>query len=284
MYDIAIVGGGPAGIAAAVNARRRNKNTVVVSKENYSSKLVQARQIENFLGIPMISGQELAKRIREHAESLAANFLKDEIQSIYPEDHQFHLIGRENSFQAKTVILAVGVSLGAEIRGESEWIGLGVSYCITCDGMFFKNKTVAVIGYIPEAESELHFLADICANVYYLPQYKLLGELDSRITLLRDKPIEITGTHQVEKLKLSGGELMVDGIFIERSALPITQLLADLKTDQGLILCDQNQTTNLPGIFAAGDCTGKPWQISRAIGQGQVAALSAVNYLEAFQA
>lgn len=280
MVDIAIVGGGPAGLSAAVNARRRNKDVVVISKETHSSKLMQAHLVDNYIGIPEISGRELAARFLEHAKRLGAGFIKDEIQSIYPEDGQYHLIGRENMIQAKSVILAVGVALGTEIANESDWVGRGVSYCATCDGMFFKEKVVAMIGYIPEAETELHFLADICAKVYYLPQYKGVGELDTRVTVVNDKPVGIHGNEKVETLKLSRGELQLDGIFIERSARPADQLLTDLRTDQGLILCDAGQATNLPGVFAAGDCTGKPWQISRATGQGQLAALSAVSYLE----
>ncbi len=280
MYDIAIIGGGPAGLAAAVNARRRNKNTIVVSKENHSSKLIQAHQIENYLGIHNVSGRELAVNMREHAEALGANFIKDEIQSIYREDNQYYLIGRENSIQSQTAILAVGVSLGAEIEGETDWIGRGVSYCATCDGMFFKGKTVAVIGYIPEAELELSFLAGICASVIYLPQYKSVGMVDSNVQVLIAKPVAIFGGDNVEGLKTTTGELKLDGIFIERSARPVKDLLADLQTNQGFIVCGPNQVTNLPGIFAAGDCTGKPWQISRAVGQGQVAALQAVSYLE----
>jgi thioredoxin reductase (NADPH) len=280
MYDIAIIGGGPAGLAAAVNARRRNKNTIIISKENHSSKLIQAHQIENYLGIQSVAGRELAVKMRAHAEALGANFIKDEIQSIYQEDNLYHLTGRENSIESKAVILAVGVSLGAEIEGESDWIGRGISYCATCDGLFFKGKTVAVIGYIPEAEVELSFLADICALVFYLPQYKLVGAVDSRVSVLNVKPVAIIGSNKVEGLKTTSAELKVDGIFIERSARPVKDLLADLQTDQGFIVCGPNQATNLPGVFAAGDCTGKPWQIARAAGQGQVAALQAVSWLE----
>ncbi len=280
MYDIAIVGGGPAGLAAAVNARRRNKCTVLISKESHSSKMLQAHRIENYLGISGISGRELAFKMREHAENLSVEFIKDEIQSIYPDNYQYILTGRENSIESKTLILAVGVSLGAEIEGESQWTGRGVSYCATCDGMFFKGKSVAVIGYIPEAESELSFLAEICGQVYYLPQYKPLGALDSRVTVMSGKPLTIFGSNTVEGLKTTVGELSVDGIFIERSARPVNDLLTELQTDQGVIICDQNQATNLPGVFAAGDCTGKPWQISRAVGQGQTAALQAVSFLE----
>ena len=279
MFDIAIVGGGPAGLSAAVNARRRNKSAIIVSKENDSFKLVQSHRIENYLGLSD-TGQELAAKFRAHAESLGVDFIKDEVQSIYQDGALFNLMGRNQMIESKVVILASGISMGTEITGEAEWIGRGVSYCVTCDGMFFKNKTVAVIGYIPEAEAELLFLVDICAQVYYLPQYKIVGALDPRITLLREKPLAISGTDKIESLMTSTSELKVDGIFIERSARPVEQLLIDLKTDGGFIVCDFNQATNLPGVFAAGDCTGKPWQIARAVGQGQVAALNAVSYLD----
>ncbi len=279
MYDIAIIGGGPAGLAAAVNARRRNKQAVLVSKEEYSSKLLQAHQIDNYLGFSQVSGKELIHNMRSHAENLGTVFIKDEIQSIYS-DEVFNLIGRENAIQAKTIILAVGVSLGSEIEGETEFVGRGISYCATCDGMFFKGKTVAMIGYIPEAEGEAAFLTEVCGKVYYLPQYKLTEELDPRITLISGKPQKISGADKVEKLKVTSGEFEVDGVFIERSSRPIDQLIPGLNIEDGFILTDPSQATNLPGVYAAGDCTGKPWQISRAVGQGQVAALSSVHYLE----
>jgi thioredoxin reductase (NADPH) len=283
MYDIAIIGGGPAGLAAAVNARRRNKPAVIVSKETLSSKLVQTHKIDNFLGLPEITGMELAEKMRQHAENLGAVFTKDEVQNIYSDEGKFYLTGRENAIEARTVILAVGVSLGAAIQGEENWIGKGVSYCATCDGMFFKGKTVAMIGYIPEAEGEANFLAEVCAKVYFLPQYKIneaKAALDPRITILNHKPLAIAGTNKVETLQTSKDELALDGVFIERSSLPLDHLLSGLEVADGYIITDPGQRTNLPGVFAAGDCTGKPWQINRAVGQGQVAALSAVHFLE----
>lgn len=281
MYDIAIVGGGPAGLAAAVNARRRNKETVLISKEVYSSKLTQSHQIDNYLGIPQISGADLALRMREHALELGTVILKDEIQSIDDGEERYHLFGRENALEARAVILAVGVSLGAEIDGETRLTGQGVSYCATCDGMFFKGKDVALIGYIPEAENEAAFLAEICAKVYYLPQYKLSRELAPQITLISGKPLAILGSERVESLQTTAGEYPLAGVFIERASRPVDQLIAGLRTESGLIVVDSGQATNLPGVFAAGDCTGKPWQISRAVGQGQSAALSAVQFLDA---
>jgi thioredoxin reductase (NADPH) len=279
IYDIAIVGGGPAGLAAAVNARRRNKQTVLISKEAMSSKMIQAQHIENYLGIPQISGPELIKRMRAHAEAEGVISFKDEVQSIYQEERLFNLIGRENAIQSKAIVLSPGISTAAEISGEAEFAGRGISYCATCDGMFFKGKPVAMIGYIPEAEAEAAFLAEICAKVYYLPQYNLTAELGPKITLIQGKPKAISGTDKVEYIATSTGEYEVAGVFIERAGRPVDQLLDGLHIENGFILVDFTQATNLPGVFAAGDCTGKPWQISRAVGQGQVAALSAIHYL-----
>jgi thioredoxin reductase (NADPH) len=279
IYDIAIVGGGPAGLAAAVNARRRNKQTVLISKETLSSKLVQAEQIDNYLGMPQISGPELIQRMKDHVAAEGTVSIKDEIQSIYSEEQLFNLIGREQASQSRAVVLALGISMTAEIRGEAELAGHGISYCATCDGMFFKGKTVAMVGYIPEAETEAAFLAEICAKVYYFPQYKLDAPLDPKLIMLDGKPTAISGNGKVELLATSAGEFEVDGVFIERAGRPADQLLTGLHIENGFILTDVAQATNLPGVFAAGDCTGKPWQISRAVGQGQVATLSAIHYL-----
>ena len=280
MYDIAIIGGGPAGLSAAVNARRRNKKTIIISKEEQSSKILQAHLIQNYLGLPEISGPELGGRMKEHALALGTTFLKDEIQSLYQEGRSFTLMGRENAIQASAVVLAVGIALGKEIAGETDFIGRGVSYCATCDGLFFKGKTVALIGYIPEAEAEANFLAEVCQKVYFIPQYSFKGELNPNVELWEGKPLSIFGEKKVEALKTSNGELAIDGVFIERSGRPVEQLIDGLKVEDGFIITDPEQATNINGIFAAGDCTGKPWQIGKAIGQGQVAALAAVHYLE----
>lgn len=280
MYDIAVIGGGPAGLSAAVNARRRNKKVVLISKEDQSSKLTQAHLIDNYLGLPGISGPELARRMKEHALSLGTIFLKDEVQSLHRDGREFSLICRENAVQALTVILATGITFGKEIPGESDFVGRGVSYCATCDGMFFKGKNVAMIGYIPEAESEVNFLAEVCQKVYYIPQYGFNGELNPKIEIWEGKPQSILGKEKVESLKTSKGDLAVDGVFIERAGRPIDKLIDGLVVENGLIVVNTDLMTNIAGLFAAGDCTGKPWQISKAVGQGQIAALAAVQYLE----
>lgn len=278
-YDIAIVGGGPAGLAAALNGRRRNKEVVVIGKETISSKLLQSHMIENYLGFPQITGPDLGQQLLNHAQANGTVFIKDQIQQIYGEDKHFQLFGREHQLEATTVILATGVSLGAKLPGESDFVGRGVSYCATCDGMFFKGKPVALIGYIREAETEAEFLAEICSSVYYLPLYSEPGDLDPRITIIGGKPLAITGSDQVNSLQTTAGEWQVSGVFLEKAGQPIAELLPDLHIEGEFIVVDGNQATNIPGVFAAGDCTGKPWQISHAVGQGQVAALNAVAYL-----
>jgi thioredoxin reductase (NADPH) len=281
MYEIAIVGGGPAGLAAAINARRRNKETVVIGKEHVSSKIFQAHRVDNYLGLPEISGRDLAERIRRHAEDMDVIFIKDEIQNINRAAADcFTLLGRENMIEAAAVILATGIALGDEIEGETEFTGKGVSYCATCDAMFFKGKDVALVGYIPEAEAEAKFLAGVCAKVYFLPQYKLSGVLDERIEVINAKPLAVFGSSQVSGLRTSAGELALAGVFIERAGRPAAELIEGVALADVFIKSDANQATNIPGLFAAGDCTGKPWQISRAAGQGQVAALSAAHYLD----
>jgi thioredoxin reductase (NADPH) len=280
MYDLAIVGGGPAGLAAAINARRRNKKTIIIGKEDYSSKLLQSHLIDNYPGFPEIAGSELARKLKEHALAGGVEYLRDEVQNISTAEPGFTLMGRETMTEAQTVILATGIALGAEIKGEHTWLGRGVSYCATCDGMFFKGKKVVMLGYIPAAVAEANFLAEICAEVYFLPLFKGIEQLDPRITVIEGKPLEISGRERVELLRTTKSEITVDGVFIERSGRPVEQLLAGLAIRDGFIIIDADQATNITGVFAAGDCTGRPWQIARAIGQGQVAALSAVKYLE----
>lgn len=280
IMDILVVGGGPAGLSAAVNARRRNKRVGVIGKEVMSSKLWQAHRIENYLGIPGVSGQELANAMRNYAEAEGVELIRDEIQNILFADQLFTAMGREGQYMARSVILGIGVVQEAGIAGEERLVGRGVSYCATCDGMFFKGKRVAMISYIPDGEEEARFLAEICGHVVYMPQYNLRQITDPRIEVLKAKPLEITGEQKVEGLRTADGVIPVEGVFIERPSVSIARLLPDLKVEDGVIVVDREMCTNLPGVFAAGDCVGKPWQIGKAVGEGQIAALSAVKYLE----
>ncbi|HHT06037.1 MAG TPA: NAD(P)/FAD-dependent oxidoreductase [Hydrogenispora sp.] len=279
-YDLLVIGGGPAGLSAAVNGRRRNKRVLLVGKEKVSSKLRQAHRVDNYLGFTAISGADLAASYREHALAEGVELKEDEIRNFWLEEGGFQAMGKEHLYAAKTVIIASGTPQKASIPGEENLVGKGVSYCATCDGMFFRGKRVFFLSELEEGEKDANFLADICAQVYYLPRYK--GDyrsLDPRIEVVSGRVLRLHGEERLTKVETSAGEYEVEGAFIERASLPLDSLMPDLALENGFIKVDREMRTNVQGVFAAGDCTGKPWQIAKAVGEGLVAALSAVDYL-----
>jgi len=278
-YQLAIVGCGPAGMSAALNAKIRNKDFVLLGSEVCSPKLAKAPQIDNYLGFPEIKGEELRQNFFEHLEAMGIEIIPWKVLNVYP-GPPFTLVGNNESFTADAVILATGVSPTKLFPGETEFLGRGVGYCATCDGPLYKGKRVAIISYSQEGEGEANFMAEICSEVYYIPFYKEVGKLDSRIILKKARVKEIFGTQMVEKLVLDNEELPVDGVFVLRESLPAEQIVPGLETEKGAIKVNRELETNIPGLFAAGDCAGQPYQINKAVGEGGVAALSAIKYLD----
>lgn len=281
-YELAIVGCGPAGMSAAINAKIRKRDFVLLGTEFCSPKLSKAPQVDNFLGFPEIDGEELRQRFLSHLKHMNIEIIPWKVTNIYP-GPPFTLVGSNDSVEADAVILATGVSAQKLLPGETELLGKGVGYCATCDGPLYKGKSVAIIAYDKEGESEANFMADICSEVYYLAFYKDLGHLDSRIIQIKGKVKQIAGEQRVEKLVLDHEELSVDGVFILRESLPAEQLVPDLLMDKGSISVNHDLETNIPGLFAAGDCTGQPYQLIKAAGEGGSAALLAIKYLDALK-
>lgn len=282
VWPILIIGGGPAGLSAAINARKRNKQVLVLAKEQISHKLLAAPNVANYPGIAEITGTELGKALYEHARSMGTEFKRDEAQQIVKDGDVFWVMGREEQYQASKILLALGVLENKNIPGESEFEGKGVSYCATCDGAFFKNKDVAMIAYLPEAEIEARFLAGICRQVYYIPQYRPLPQesIADNVSILSGVPKSISGQEAVESIKIGDQNLSVQGVFIERPGVPPLKLIDGLQIIDEKIVTDENMETNIPGVYAAGDCTGRPWQIARAVGQGQIAAIAMAKELD----
>lgn len=278
-YDLAIVGCGPAGMSAALNARIRELNFILLGSEVCSPKLAKAPQIDNFLGFPEIEGEQLRQLFLQHLKRMKIEVVPFKVTNIYP-GPPFTLIGKEQNFEADAVILATGVSVQKLLQGEAEFLGRGVGYCATCDGPLYRNKVVAVVGYHPEAEAEANYMANICAKVFYVPYYKGLKQLDSRIEVRQGKVKAITGSDRAEHLELDQESLEVDGVFILRDNLPAQQLVSELEMEEGSIKVNHHLETNIPGLFAAGDCTGQPYQLIKAAGEGGVAALQAGKYLD----
>lgn len=281
LWDLLVVGAGPAGIAAAINARVRKKEVLVVGAEIGSSKLRKAPQVDNYPGLSGISGEELMERFLDHARGLGAVIEEGRVEMVYPGEEFTCMTKDFRMFKARAVILATGVRQALLLPGEKELLGRGVSYCATCDAGLYKGKDVAVIGDSPEAEGEVNFLAELCHKVYYFPLYKGDVQVSSNVEVRLEKPRAILGEERVNALYLSSGEeLPVSGVFVIRDVKPGEQLVEGLKLDDGAIVVGRGMETNIPGIFAAGDCTGRPYQIGKAVGEGLTAALSAVAYLD----
>lgn len=283
-YDLAIVGCGPAGLAAAVNGAIRKKKVVIFGSDFCSPKLHHAPHIENYLGLPKITGEELRNKFLAHLKEMNLAVNKNHISGVYPDGDGFTLQSRDKFFKARAVVLATGVNTVKPISQEIDYLGRGVSYCATCDGPLYKGKKVIVLAYNREGLEEANFLADIASEVLLVPLLKEKDAtgvtLDNRIQVIQDKPLGITGEMWATGVDLESQQVTADGIFIIRESVLPDQLVPGLRVSNKGIDVERGGATNIPGVFAAGDCTGAPYQLSKSVGEGQVAALSAVKYLD----
>lgn len=333
-YDLVIVGSGPAGLAAAIYAQRARLNTLVIEKEMMSGgQVLSTYEVDNYPGLPGINGFDLGMKLRQHADQLEAVFCEDEVEGIElvkAEEQQGEeqlqaaelreisdsmmsksaaektgnsavmkrIIGKKDTYYAKTVIIASGAmhsKLG--VPGEEEFGGMGVSYCATCDGAFFRKKVTAVVGGGDVAIEDAIFLARMCEQVYLIHrrdqlrgarslQEKLFA-LDN-VTVLWDTVVEeIRGDGKVNSLAVKNvktqeqSELSVDGVFVAVGITPNSQPFSQLLTlDHGYIVADETCETGVPGVFAAGDVRKKQLrQIVTAVADGANAVTSAERYL-----
>ncbi len=277
-YDIIVLGGGPAGLSAAVAARGRNKSVLVVGNRWQDSPLARAERVDNYLGLPGVTGMELLEQFRRHAEELGADFVLGRVISLMAWNG-FHLTVGSELYEGETLVLAPGVVRQAKYPGEAEYLGRGVSYCATCDGMLYRGKPVAVVGRSGDAPREAAYLKSLgCQVVYVAPKRPTALEPD--IPFLQANRLEIAGAQTVTTLVADGAPIPCSGVFILRDAVAPTDLLPQLETLGGSIRVDRSMATSIPGVFAAGDCTGGPLQVSKAVGEGLIAALSAAEFLD----
>ena len=278
-YDVAIVGTGPAGLEAAITLKIRKKNIIVIGKKNSSGKVRSAEKIDNYLGIPAVSGDDLAKKMLDHAESLGVEITEGRVSMIYPYGEYFAIQSGEEIIEATSVILCAGVAPAKTIPGESEFLGRGVSYCATCDAAMYKDKKAVVVSYSPAFEEEAEFLRKYASEVIYVPVYDA-GELKIEgVEIFQGKPVEIKGALKANTLVTDNGELQTDGVFVLRDQIAPSSMVPGLETEGSAVKCGRDMSTSIPGLFAAGDITGAPYQLIKASGEGLVAALSAVSYL-----
>jgi thioredoxin reductase (NADPH) len=282
-YDIAVVGSGPAGLAAAINAKIRNKNIALFGIEELSNKLVKAPIINNYLGFYNMTGQQFKEKFKEHIKFLDISIITEKINTIYAMRDYFALDSNGKMYEAKSVIIATGVEYTKPLNGEEKFLGRGVGYCATCDAPLYKGKRVCIIGYNKEAETEANYVSELAGKIYYIPMYKGELKLNENIEIIRERAVEIQGSDKAEKVILKNGEIEADGIFVLKDSISPGQLVPGLDMENNHIKVDLDMKTNIKGCFAAGDCTGKPYQYMKSVGQGQVAALSAVAYLDSIE-
>ncbi|ACD51956.1 thioredoxin reductase [Clostridium botulinum] len=282
-YDVAIIGSGPAGLSAALNAKIRNKKFIIFGSSNLSSKLEQAPKINNYLGFYGISGEDLKEKFLNHIKSMKINIKNERINNIYAMGEYFTLMGNEEIYESNTVIIATGVEYTKALDGEEEFLGKGVGYCATCDAPLYKNKTVSIISYHKEGEKDANYVSELAETVYYIPMYRGEYDINDKITIIEDKPVKIVGEEKVEKLILKENNLITEGIFLLKDSISPKELVPGLKIVNGHVEVKRNMETNIKGCFAAGDCTGKPYQYIKAAGEGNIAVLSAVAYLDSLK-
>ena len=278
IYDIIILGSGPAGLAAAVAARGRDKSVLVAGNPWQDSPLARAERVDNYPGLPGRTGLALLEEFYRHASGLGADFAVGKVLALLAWNG-FSLTVGSQVHQGRALILAPGVVRAAKYPGEAEYLGRGVSYCATCDGMLYRNRPVTVVGLAPDAPQEANYLHSLGCQVVYVAPRQPQG-LNEAIPYVKAGRLAIRGERTVTGLEADGALLPCAGVFILRRAVAPTDLLPALETEEGVIKVDRRMAASVPGVFAAGDCTGGPLQVSKAVGEGHVAALSACEYLD----
>ena len=278
MYDVIVIGGGPAGLSAAVQLRQRGRTVLVVSNPAPSNPLWRSERVDNYLGLPGLTGEQLLERFQKHAEDRGVVFQTGKALSAMELDGWMLTVGAE-VVQARALVLAAGVARGAKYPGEQELLGRGVSYCATCDGMLYRNKSVVVVGRSADAPQEANYLAQIGCQVTYVSPQAPQG-LREGIPWVKAHRLAVRGERSVEALEADGAALPCEGVFILRESVAPTDLIPGLETEEGFVKVNRRMETSVVGVFAAGDCTGRPLQIAKAVGEGLMAADSADAYLK----
>ena len=283
MFDVIIIGGGPAGISASLYTKRGNKKTLVINSE--SSILQEVHKIENYYGFENgISGKELYDIGIKQAKNLGIEVKQEEVLSVKINEKGFEVITNKDTYESEAVIISVGNKKNkVKIKGIKDFEGKGVSYCAICDGFFYRDKEVAVIGSGNYAISETNDLINIAKKVTILTNGEKAPEFRADNVEINSKPIEeIEGKDKVEKVVFNDrSSINADGIFVAQGTaggFELAKKLGLLIKDNHIIV-NENMETNIKGVYACGDCTGGLMQVSKSVYQGTVAGLEVIKFL-----
>ncbi len=277
MYDLIIVGGGAAGCSAALTAKLRNLNVLMIYAGD--GAMEKAHRMDNYPGMPQVEGKEMVRVFRQQVLDAQVETKKQLVTRVLPMDKGFSLLAGNDLYETRTVLLALGTSRVNPLPGEEELLGQGVSYCATCDGMFYKGKRIIVIAGGREAVEEANYLADLGQVSYFVEKPHDTHELAASVSVIKEKPKLIRKSGLGLILQTDQAEHETDGLFVIRPAVAMTQLLPELELRNGAVITDQDLMTSLPGVYAAGDMLGAPLQAAKAVGEGNRAALAIAAYL-----
>ncbi len=279
MYDCIIIGGGPAGLSAAINLIQRGKKPLICNAGE--SLLAKAELVDNHIGMPALTGKQMMSAFTGHALKAGAEIKQVKVGNVLPFEGNFMVNAAGEFLEAKTIILAMGVSKSKPVEGESELLGKGVSYCATCDGMLYRNRDVIVWGIAQDAASEANYLCEIGCNVTYIAAKKP-SDLNENIVFTKGivKSINAKENGNVKSVTVNDDEILCDAAFVLRNAAPPNSLLQGLLIEDGSIVVNAACETNIKGVYAAGDIIGKPYQVSNAVGEGLVAGQAAAAYID----
>jgi thioredoxin reductase (NADPH) len=280
-FDVIVVGSGPAGMSAAINVANRKRTVAMLGGQAPFGRILKAHSVANYLGFSTASGQELAAAFVRHLRESGVPLIREKASKIIPDEDGFVVFTEKGFYHAGAVVLASGVYREAEIEGEEGLVGQGVSYCVTCDGRLFAGRRGAFISYSREGEEEASALAeDFGVDVTFVPLYEGDYHLPEGVRVVAGaRPSRLSRDDGGLRVTLPEEELHVDAVFIYKDSVSPRTLVEGLETDGRHVTVGRHMETAVPGIFAAGDCTGEPYQTAKAVGEGQVAALEAVRFL-----
>lgn len=281
MFDTIIIGTGAAGISAALTLKQLNKNFLWIGPKNLSFKINSAEKIRNYPGLSSVSGKEMKDAFLKQINDMKIEILNKQVTGVYDLGDYYSVLCGQDSYDAKTIILGLGVESVKPISGEIELLGQGVSYCATCDGFLYKNKEITVFSSSKEFEHEVTYLASLANHVNLIPLYKDVDINLENVTIFKGMPKSIKKENKKMLLDLGNNNILEsDGIFMLKASISPSVLVPGLEDKDGHIVVDRLCNTNLKGVFAAGDCTGRPYQYAKAVGEGNVSAHSVNQYLE----
>lgn len=266
MYDVIVIGTGPAGLSAAINVRQKGKSVLCVGTAMENNPLWKAERVDNYLGLPGMTGKELLLTFFEHARNAGVEFLQERVLNTYHTDSGWMVSAGSSVLESRCIVFTGGIVRGKPYPGEEEHLGMGVSYCATCDGMLYRGREVAVLGFGPADAEEAGYLESIGCRVHYFE---------------KPKKVEIPGEGKVTSVIVDSEQIPVDCVFILRPSLAAGSVFPGLDMDGPYIRVDRMMRTNLPGLYAAGDCTGRPLQVSKAVGEGLIAGQQAADEAKA---